>query len=113
MVSLSTTAGQAVVRQLVLGLMLKPCHGPHYGARGCEPPQGGLADVDTDQSQVGEVGNAALHAVLEEPNRCGFISALEGFKSVCNRCEVLQLPSDQYPVLRGVNQSRANSRQHL
>jgi cytochrome c553 len=54
----------------------------------------GLADVDTYQSQVGEVGNAALHAALKEPNHCGFISALEGFKSVGNRCEVLQFPQE-------------------
>jgi hypothetical protein len=64
-----------------------------------------LRDVDTYQSKVGEVGNASLHATLEEPNRCGFISTLEGFKSVRNRCEVLQFSSDQYTVLRGVNAS--------
>jgi hypothetical protein len=65
----------------------------------------GLTDVDTYQSKVGEVGDASLHAALKEPNHCGVISTLEGFKSVDNRCEVLQFPSDQYAVLRGVNPS--------
>jgi hypothetical protein len=63
----------------------------------------GLTDVDTYQSKVGEVGNGSLHAALKDLSHCGFISTLEGFESVGNRCEVLQFPSDQYAVLRGVN----------
>ena len=64
-----------------------------------------LSDVDTYQRKVGEVGDTSLHATLEEPNRRAVISTLEGFKSVRNRCEVLQFPSDQHAMLRGVDAS--------
>lgn len=63
----------------------------------------GLTDVDTYQSKVGEVGNRPLQALLKDQSHCGFISTLEGFESVGNRCEVLQFPLDQYAVLRGVD----------